>query len=273
MLATRVLCLAMMGLAPLVEPPVPDAPQPGPPGDAAAAAMPTKTEIGKKMVASLTSSPVLHVTMSQEFQGQHYDAQAWMTKSKSRGELREDGKLIFAIAVDAGRVQEFAPWVEFKNGQNAKNVLVEYDAEGNEVSLDWPRLIPTDLACGPGAVGASWLIPSRPMVGAEPGVLSIPDTIAQVLEEPGDLKGVTLNKHDCYWMHAEISINEATRVTKDLYIDVKTFEPVRDSIVTTVHGRVTKSITTDYDIQHLRSEDGISWRLDAAKLSQREGGK
>lgn len=222
--------------------------------------MESKADISKKMIAALTSTPCLHITGTETFRDQVFSVQIWMTATKSRGEVRKGQTLVFATCVSNRRVQEFSPSVTFKNGTEANNVLVEYDAESGSGFDEWPRLVDTDFACGPGGTADSWLKDEHP---------AVPDMLAETLQSEPELQLATINGRNCYWMHVVRQL-EGSTLTKDLYVDRKTYEPVRQGNIVAQGDKVIKSDYVDYTIEHRLNDAGIEWRLDPAKLALRQ---
>lgn len=211
-----------------------------------------RAAIAAKVRESITSSPVLHLTVRYQVDGTVYDAEGWMTATKVRGQVRQNGVLLFARFFEAGRAQEFVPQATFPNGTQATNVILEYRTDPVLGFDEWPRLIDQSFACGPGCVATdSWL---------QTGTLSVPDIFAEHIQN-GELSETILNAIDCYVSRIEVRPDPDTVLTKELYINKTTFKPVRQKTFNTQYGMTIRDTVVDYTLLHLSSEAGIQWEL------------
>lgn len=260
----RSVCWTLLAVSPAWTPLLEQSPQPLPESTTLPTPPAPETpsidgaSVAEKMIAAVMSSPVLHLKVRVEFRGVVYDTEGWATAQRARGEVRKDGTLVFATYMDQKRIQEFARKVEFKNGERAENVLVEYDTGTTNAFDQWPRLIDHDFACGPGCTATGpWLSPQHPNVA---------EMIAETIRNADRSSVVTLGNRTCYLFHIEHYLDKDNLVVKDVYVDTTTFEPVRQATVNSRGTKVTKSNISDYTFDHLATDEGIEWRLDPAKL-------
>lgn len=241
-------------------PPEEKTPQPGAVWRAEAPAdraLPTPAELAAKMRASIHAGPFLRVRERVTSDAGGFDQVAWMSKTRVRIEVRQDGKLVYAHSVDGRRTREFVPRAVFKNGADAVNVIVEYDADLEDVNAGWPKLINTDLACNTmGSIGDTWLKveePSIPSMWAE--------GMAGCVVEEG-----YLGDRPAYRLTARRELEPGRVFVKEYYLDRDSCLPVRDVSTTTLHGKVVNHRRGDLVIEHLATDEGIAWRLELGQL-------
>lgn len=215
-----------------------------------------RAEVAAKMIASVTSSPVLHMKVKCTLNTDHYEAEGWMTATKVRAELRKAGELVFAQVLADGRAQEYVPRANFKNGTQATGVLLEYDSPLEKMD-DWPRLMDQEFACGPGGVvSVSWLKELSP---------TVPEMIADNMQS-ANMTETVLEGRTCYWFHTVVGATADAGITWNLYVDKATFKPVRQLKVVRQGGKKVKDEARDYWFEHLQDDSGVVWRLDPRTL-------
>lgn len=217
-------------------------------------AIPTVQELVDRMNKSLEATPVLHVTILDRHRGEDYHCQSWMTKTKVLGEVRKDGKLVFASFSDGRRVQEYVKNHTFANGQSGENVLLEYDLPPDDGG--WPRLLELGLSCGPGTVATCWKLGERP--GLAESLLHN--------REPAKLVEASLDGRECYYMRLDADVGQGRRLTWELYVDKATSKPVRQKRLVKSDDKVFQEDVYDYTFEHLPDDSGIRWGLDVERL-------
>ena len=215
---------------------------------------PSPEAVADRMAAAFAATPVLHVTVINRHLGIDYECKGWLKAGHSRGEIRREGKLVFATASDGRRVQEFVPKVKFANGVEGQNVLIDREPTPGR----WFCLVDHAFACGPGVTATVSYLDDA---GRKVANLLLGNMQGSTMIETA-LKG-----QPCYWYHMEREI-EGDRIVWDLYVDKLSFKPLRQMSRITRGETVKKDEVFDYTFVHLSNDDGIEWKLDPAKLTE-----
>jgi hypothetical protein len=221
-------------------------------------------EVADKMIAAIRSSPCIRLTVdivSDAAEVGTVQVQAWMTVDKARMEVFRQGRIIYARYKGEGRVQEYVPQGEFKFGSPAPHVVLEYDT-GPEDD-EWPRLVGHGLGCeAVGAAGDSWL---REPDEENP---TIPQAIAMNIVGSSMTLG-ELHDRPCYVFRSLRRTSATQSSVMEIYVDRESFEPLQQTL-TTMNGSKVLTRRADQRIEHLPDDRGLSWRLDARELRQRD---
>jgi len=216
---------------------------------------PTPEEVIARMRRSLESTPVLHVIVRDKHHGEVYECQGWHMGSRVRGEVRKDGKLVFASYSDGNRVQEYVPAFTFANKVETTGVLIEHETtEGG-----WFCLLNNNFTCGPGSIAVT------PFLSSTYESTNLSAYLAN-MQPPTLVENAVLNERACYRYHFKDEYEPGSSVTWELFIDKTNYEPVRMSRLMVIKGKVSKDDVYDYTFKHLPDDSGIHWGLDVERL-------
>jgi hypothetical protein len=222
-------------------------------------AAPTKADVIKRMLQSVSSTPILRVDAKKVTDLGEFDIRSWMDKDRVHEEIRRAGKLEFALYVGEGRIQEFAPKASFRNGTEADNVLLEYDAGPDNSNNDWARLAEHSFACDAlGVAGESWLKRQHP---------TVPEMFAENVHDLAMTEAV-VDGEACYLFHAERHPAPNSTLVLEFYVDKAVCDPRREASWTIKDGKIGTKKVTDYHLEHIRDEAGVVWRLSPSALKK-----